>query len=56
MTAVLVSRFLLDLQGVNDKTLLVDTEHPLHFDSQSFGEHSFARVIGSMGSHIVAGA
>ncbi|RPD62693.1 hypothetical protein L227DRAFT_609267 [Lentinus tigrinus ALCF2SS1-6] len=56
ITAVAVSRFLLDLQAANRKTLIMDTEDPLYFTTTSFADTlSFARVVGSLGSSIIAG-
>ncbi|KAJ8453855.1 hypothetical protein ONZ51_g13365 [Trametes cubensis] len=50
VTAVLVSRFLLDLQSTNRKSLRLDPSDSMHFDTSFGGTLSFARVVGSIGS------
>ncbi|KAI0326263.1 hypothetical protein GY45DRAFT_1329139 [Cubamyces sp. BRFM 1775] len=49
VTAVLVSRFLLDLQSTNRKSLRLDPSDSMHFDTSFGGTLSFARVVGSIG-------
>ena len=56
ITAVLVSRFLLDLQAANQRSLKLNTDDPLHFSSGSddgTGSLTFARVVGSLGEGFV---
>ncbi|RPD69111.1 hypothetical protein L226DRAFT_575891 [Lentinus tigrinus ALCF2SS1-7] len=52
-TAVLVSRFLLDLQSANQDALKLDSRDPLNSDNQDFSGISetltFARIVGSVG-------
>ncbi|RDX50370.1 hypothetical protein OH76DRAFT_1402842 [Lentinus brumalis] len=56
ITAVLISRFLLDLQAANRKTVIMDSEDPLYISTVSFADTlSFARVVGSLGESMVAG-
>ncbi|TFK87320.1 hypothetical protein K466DRAFT_565440 [Polyporus arcularius HHB13444] len=56
ITAVLVSRFLLDLQAASRKTVRMDPEDPLYISTVSLADTlTFARVIGSLGESIVAG-
>ncbi|KAI0690466.1 hypothetical protein C8T65DRAFT_671606 [Cerioporus squamosus] len=57
ITAVMVARFLLDLQAANRNALLMDAEDPLSIStaSSSSGTLNFARVVGSLGSSIGAG-
>ncbi|KAH9893594.1 hypothetical protein C8Q73DRAFT_647649 [Cubamyces lactineus] len=50
VTAVLVSRFLLDLQNTNRKSLRLDPSDSMHIDTSFGGTLSFARVVGSIGS------
>ncbi|KAJ8483214.1 hypothetical protein ONZ51_g4865 [Trametes cubensis] len=50
VTAVLVSRFLLDLQSTNRKSLRLDPSDSMHFDTSFGGTLSFARVVGSIGA------
>lgn len=51
MTAVLVSRFLIDLQTASRKTLRLDSQDSMYMESTAFGVGtlSFARVVGSLG-------
>ncbi|KAL1940881.1 hypothetical protein VTO73DRAFT_7922 [Trametes versicolor] len=54
VTAVLVSRFLIDLQTASRKTLRLDSQDSMYIDSTAFGVGtlSFARVVGSLGSSL----
>ncbi|KAI0695098.1 hypothetical protein C8T65DRAFT_758477, partial [Cerioporus squamosus] len=55
-TAVLVSRFLLDLQSANRDALKLDSGDPLNSNSQEYTRTSrtisFARFVGSVGSYM----
>ncbi|KAI1791857.1 hypothetical protein LXA43DRAFT_381020 [Ganoderma leucocontextum] len=56
ITAVLVSRFLLDLQTANQRSLKLSTNDPLHLSTGTFdggGSVAFARVVGSLGEGFV---
>ncbi|KAI0692814.1 hypothetical protein C8T65DRAFT_744991 [Cerioporus squamosus] len=55
LTALLVSRFLLDLQEATQQDMKLDTDHPLHFSPDWNGSLSFARVMGSIGAIIMPG-
>ncbi|KAM5536576.1 hypothetical protein V8D89_009671 [Ganoderma adspersum] len=56
ITAVLVSRFLLDLQTANQRSLKLGSSDPLHLSTRSFdggGSVAFARIVGSLGEGFV---
>ena len=56
ITAVLVSRFLLDLQTANQRSLKLNSNDPLHLSTGAFdaaGSVAFARVVGSLGEEFV---
>ncbi|OJT13492.1 hypothetical protein TRAPUB_9957 [Trametes pubescens] len=54
VTAVLVSRFLIDLQTASRKTLRLDSQDSMYLGSTAFGVGtlSFARVVGSLGESL----
>ncbi|PIL24638.1 hypothetical protein GSI_12522 [Ganoderma sinense ZZ0214-1] len=57
ITAVLVSRFLLDLQTANQRSVKLNSNDPLHLSTGSFndggGSVAFARIVGSLGEGFI---
>ena len=57
MTTILVSRFLLQLQEANHRSLKVDSDNALHLSQcTGGGAFSFPRIVGSIDSMINVGS
>lgn len=48
LTAILISRFLLDLQQASRREMKLNSDDPLHFSQDSMRSLSFAHVAGSL--------